>query len=125
MGKLWVLVIAVLMAGVAPLSPALAAEKAVYDLVGTNPGDSQGGYKGTVTLETVGQLVKVTWALADGSKVTGTGLSNGNTMAVGYPAGKAYGVCLYVRDPATEEVNGVWTMSGSTTLGTERWTLRH
>ena len=45
-------------------------------------------------------------------------------MAVGYPSGKTYGVCIYTRDPATEDVTGYWTMAGSSTLGTERWTLR-
>ncbi|MEI8393961.1 MAG: hypothetical protein WCF85_04440 [Rhodospirillaceae bacterium] len=105
-------------------APAVRAEgPAVYDLVGTNPGGS-GGYKGTVTLEVKGQTAIITWTMSNGDQTIGTGIVNGDTMAAAYPTDGGYGVCLYTRDPATETVTGNWTASGSSALGTERWTLR-
>ena len=115
-------IIVALLAILAPFSGAGAADKTVYDMAGSNPGGGERGYHGTVTLETQGQLVKVTWTLADGSEVSGTGIITGDTMAVGYPSGRSYGVGIYRRDPVTEIVDGYWTLSGSTTFGTERWT---
>ena len=124
MRKLLVMIAAALLGGMAMLSPALAGNAVVYDMVGSNPGETHPSYKGTVTLETTGQMVKVTWLLADGSKVTGAGIASGDTMAVGYPSGKTSGIGLYARAPATEVVTGYWSVAGSSTLGTERWTLR-
>lgn len=124
MRKILSLLTVILIGSLTLLPIAQAAESAstvVYDIVGTNPGGN-GGYKGIVTIEATGQLLQVTWILSNGSKVTGTGIINDNTMSVAYPSGNTYGVCLYVRDPATEVVNGTWSIAGSSQLGTERWT---
>ena len=125
MRKLLAMMAMVLMGNMAYLGSGMADELVTYDMVGTNPGENQGGYKGVVNLENQGQRVVITWTLSGNDKVTGTGIVTGNTMAVAFPSGKGYGVGLYVRDPTTEQVSGIWTLSGRSENGTETWTLRH
>lgn len=115
---------ATLVSGAAVLLPARAGVSE-YDMVGSNPGGTEAAYSGTVTVTTSGQLLTVIWTLSDGSRVTGTGIANGDVLAVGYPSGRGYGVCLYTRDPASGIVTGYWATGGSAKVGTERWTPRH
>ncbi|MBI1209321.1 MAG: hypothetical protein GC191_18810 [Azospirillum sp.] len=100
---------------------AAAAQTATYDLVGTNPGSSAVGYRGTVTLTVKGQVLTVVWKIGTDTSV-GTGIANGNTLAVGYPGPNEPGVALYTRNPTSGVVNGYWVPGGGTAVGTETWT---
>ncbi|CAK0745076.1 putative Fibronectin-binding protein [Azospirillaceae bacterium] len=106
--------------------PPVVSSAVVYDLVGTDAAPGNAEYKGTVQLERKDSTVIVTWNV-EGETYVGTGVVDGNAMAVAYGGGDdddEVGIGLYIRDPQTEVVTGRWTVKGKTILGTERWTPR-
>ncbi|CAK0745080.1 Fibronectin-binding protein [Azospirillaceae bacterium] len=107
-------------------SAARADADLIYDVTGTNPGQTNGApaYKGIVVMRRKGQVVTVIWKIG-GQNVVGTGIIDGNTMAVGYPSANEPGVAFYARDPQTGVVNGQWVPGGGSSLGTERWIPRN
>jgi hypothetical protein len=103
------------------ITPALADDPAgSYGVVGTNPGGGS-GYQGEVTIQRTGDTYRVTWTIG-GQRYTGTGIGDGNFLAVSYRSGDDTGLALYAANG--RDWQGVWAYAGGTTMGTERWTRR-
>lgn len=86
-----------------------------YNIVhGSNPDGTE--YSGTVQITPRGKLYDVAWTVP-GNSYTGTGLSSGNTFAVGWGTGKNVGVALYT--DAAGKLSGQWGQPAGTELGLE------
>jgi hypothetical protein len=91
-----------------------------YDVEGTNPGNGS-AYTGTVSVEKTGETYRVVWVVG-GTRYVGTGIGNKDFISVSYRSGNDTGLALY-----GESGNGwlgVWTYSGGTRVGAERWRRR-
>jgi hypothetical protein len=88
-----------------------------YSVQGTNPG-STSRYGGTVSVEKTGQTYRVIWIVA-GQRYIGTGIGNGEFVAVSYVSGRETGLALYA--PNGDNWSGVWTFANGRQMGTEVW----
>jgi hypothetical protein len=103
------------------VAPALAADPiGTYGVVGNNPGGGS-GYQGNVTIEKTGDTYRVTWSIG-GTRYTGTGIGDGNFIAVSYRSGNETGLALYAANG--QDWQGVWAYAGGREMGTERWSRR-
>ena len=102
----------VLFAGVAWADPV-----GKYDVTGTNPG-GKSSYSGEVTVERTGDTFRVVW-MVGGQRYVGTGIGNGEFIAVSYRSGDQTGLALYAQEG--DGFVGVWTYSGGKQIGTEKW----
>jgi hypothetical protein len=101
---------------------AFAADPAgFYQVEGTNPGGGGGVYRGTVTVERIGENYRVVWLIA-GERYVGTGIGNRSSFAVSYRYGNTIGIALYA--PDGDDWVGVWTYENGRSLGQDNWTRR-
>lgn len=86
-----------------------------YDILGTNAG-SNSPYRGSLTIKKTGTVYSLQWKV--GSAIyNGVGILEGNTLAVGWGFGAAFGVVRYHVNGGTAK--GVWAMGGGNTTGIE------
>jgi hypothetical protein len=86
-----------------------------YAITGTNAGNNS-PYKGTLTIQKTGTTYKLTWKTG-GTSYNGVGILDGNTLAVGWGFGNAFGVVgYYINGNAAQ---GIWAMGGGQATGTE------
>jgi hypothetical protein len=98
---------------------AFAAEPVgVYQVQGTNPGNTDTRYSGVVSVEKTGDAYQVIWIVGN-QKYEGTGLGNEQFLAVSYQSDDQSGLALYRAEG--DGWVGIWTSTGGTTVGTERW----
>lgn len=86
-----------------------------YNITGTNAG-SNSSYKGTLTIHKTGTVFSLQWKVGN-TVYNGVGILDGNTLAVGWGFGAAFGVVGYhVNGNAAK---GVWAMGGGNATGIE------
>jgi hypothetical protein len=103
------------------LVPAMADDPVGrYDVSGTNPGN-RGTYSGPAAIEKTGDTYRVVWQIGS-DRYVGTGVGNGEFIAVSYRFGNESGLALYGANGSGWK--GVWAYSGGQQLGTEVWTRR-
>jgi hypothetical protein len=88
-----------------------------YSVHGTNPG-STSRYSGVVSVEKTGQTYRVIW-IVGGQRYIGTGIGNGDFIAVSYVSGRDTGLALYA--PSGDGWSGVWTYANGRQMGSEVW----
>lgn len=88
-----------------------------YDVEGSNPGGG-GAYRGTVTVEKTGETYRVIWVVGS-TRYIGTGIGNGEFIAVSYRSGSDTGLAMYGAEGSNWK--GVWTYAGGRQVGTEYW----
>jgi hypothetical protein len=90
-----------------------------YTVTGTNPGNTGSTYAGTVAVQRTGDTYQVSWVIA-GTRFAGTGIGNQDFLAVSYRSKDLNGLALYAgqQDGSWQ---GIWTVDGGTTIGTEKW----
>ncbi|MFN8353652.1 MAG: hypothetical protein U0Y10_04380 [Spirosomataceae bacterium] len=86
-----------------------------YDITGTNAGNNS-PYKGTLTIQKTGSVYSLVWKTGNVS-YNGVGILDGNTLAVGWGFGAAFGVVNYKINGNTAQ--GIWAMGGGMSTGTE------
>ena len=92
-----------------------------YDVDGTNPGNGS-RYTGTVTVEKTGDTYRVIWDVA-GSRYVGTGIGDGDFIAVSYRSGDSIGLAMYGHE-SNGVWKGIWTYANGRQVGAERWLPR-
>lgn len=86
-----------------------------YEIVGTNAGNNS-SYKGTLSIKKTGTVYSLTWKVGN-TAYNGVGILDGNTLAVGWGFGNAFGVVGYHINGNTAK--GIWTMGGGNSTGVE------
>lgn len=86
-----------------------------YDIAGTNAG-SNSPYKGKLTIKKSGTVYSLVWQVGN-STYNGVGILDGNTLAVGWGFGAAFGVVGYHING--NSAKGIWAMGGGNATGTE------
>ncbi|MEF2552932.1 hypothetical protein VQ042_16445 [Aurantimonas sp. A2-1-M11] len=110
-------ILAVAAALIGSAVPALADPSGTYSIAGTNPDGTT--YDASVLVAKVGDTFTLTYTLADGTKLQGTGIGDDDVLAIGYLQDGESGVALMYRE--NQKWLGVWSYIGSKTLGTEEW----
>lgn len=86
-----------------------------YDISGTNAG-SNSPYRGLLTIKKTGTVYSLQWKVGS-TMYNGVGILEGNTLAVGWGFGAAFGVVGYHVKGSVAK--GVWAMGGGNTTGVE------
>ncbi len=86
-----------------------------YNITGTNEGNGS-PYKGTLTIKKMGSVYALSWKVG-ATSYNGVGILDGNTLAVGWGFGAAFGVVSYHISGNTAK--GLWAMGGGNATGTE------
>jgi hypothetical protein len=95
-----------------------------YNVTGTNPGNTNAVYKGTVAVQRTGETYQVVWVVGGARFVgTGIGVDTANFLAVAYKSKNFSGLALYAGQP-DGSWQGIWTTEGGTLIGSEKWTPR-
>lgn len=89
-----------------------------YEITGTNAG-SNSSYKGTLSIRKSGTVYSLTWKVGT-TAYNGIGILDGNTLAVGWGFGAAFGVVGYHIN--ANAAKGVWAMGGGNATGIEDMT---
>lgn len=95
-----------------------------YNATGTNPGNPNSVYKGTVAVQRTGDTYQVVWMVGGVRYVgTGIGIESANFLAVAYKSRSFSGLALYAGQP-DGTWQGIWTTEGGTLIGSEKWIPR-
>lgn len=95
---------------------ARAQQAGLYNITGT--GIDGTPYSGQLLLEQAGlSSWRVQWAIGT-TRLTGVGMTSGNTFAIAFNLGNATGMSIYTVLP-DGSMTGQWTMIGSQGIGTE------
>jgi hypothetical protein len=116
--RLAVCLIALFALATLTLATAVAEPVGRFKVIGTNPGDPNSRYSGTVVVTRTGETYRVIWQI-QGQQYEGTGIGNKEFIAVSYTAGGQSGLAMYGASGNTWR--GIWTTAGSTRVGSEVW----
>ncbi len=126
-GRAWLLLgcLALLLGGctsAAYLTPTARSVQSFDDITGhyTVSGTDLAGktYRGELTITREGEVYLVVWTLGQ-TQIAGTGLLEGNVLAVTWDAGGVPGLVVY-RSTQPGVLEGRWTVQGETVSATER-----
>ena len=91
-----------------------------YRVEGQNPGQAQ-AYRGEAVVKRTGETYSLVWQIGSGRQI-GTGVLTGSVLSVVFQGvgSQASGVASF-ETSGDRIVGGRWTMIGTQTTGTERW----
>jgi hypothetical protein len=92
-----------------------------YQVAGSNPGNQNSQYAGTVTVQQTGDTYLVIWNIGSQTFV-GTGVAKDNAFSVTYRSGGLTGIAMYAADG--DNWQGTWAFSEGHRVGTEAWTRK-
>lgn len=98
-----------------PLRPNAAAPLGQWKVLGSNPGEPQKRYQGSVSITQLGQTYRVVWTV-ENQQIVGHGILFNGVFSVAYTGG----IAVYVLN-AQGQWEGQWSPNNGPTLGLEVW----